>query len=114
MPLLSQMRPFFAAHKVRQALEFKARSGNQLQEECRKDSAFAYGYIFGLLDGTDIGEQLGAKRQFCLPSDVSGKQIFDVVCRYVDAHPESRQWSAGYFAVTAMRRLHPYRDDPLD
>ena len=33
-------------------------NGNQLQDECQKPNpSFAFGYIYGLLDGEAIGEQ---------------------------------------------------------
>ena len=84
------------------------RMGNQLQDECQRPApAFAMGYIFGLLDGLELGEQFGAKRRVCLPDGVTGGQLKDVVCRYVDANPDQRRVPASYLAETALEEAWP-------
>ncbi|MGX5842872.1 Rap1a/Tai family immunity protein [Mesorhizobium sp. ArgA1] len=98
----------FAFNASQAVAEGAWRSGNQLQNECKKQPpAFAYGYVFGLLDGYDVGEQSGASRLFCPPQDVTGEQLFDVMCRYIDSHPQDRQVPASYLAFTALTDAWP-------
>ena len=83
-------------------------NGNQLQDQCQKPKpVFAFGYIWGLLDGQELAEQGGATRQFCLPDDLTGTQLFDVVCRFVEAHPNQRHVPASYLATAALKEAWP-------
>ncbi|WP_366510358.1 Rap1a/Tai family immunity protein [Mesorhizobium sp.] len=78
---------------------------NDLDKACGNKAAIVY--AFGLVDGMEIGSQGGAPRYFCLPPDVVGKQILDVVCQYVERHPEERQSPASYMATAALREAWP-------
>jgi Rap1a immunity proteins len=85
------------------------RTGNQLYEECRKATPlFAFGYIFGVLDGEEaLGQLYERQRTFCLPANVTEQQVFDVVCRYLDTYPERRQDTAGWLATGALFEAWP-------
>ncbi|WP_366512532.1 Rap1a/Tai family immunity protein [Mesorhizobium sp.] len=77
--------------------------GNELHTQCGKaPPPFAYGYIFGLIDVYDQKQGY-----FCLPSSVKGEQLFDVVCRYIDAHPDERHLPASVLAYRALRLAWP-------
>jgi len=85
--------------------QFRSISGNQLYEQCRVRSAFCYGYVEGISDGT----YRLPNYELCFPEGVTAKQLVDVVTRYLAAHPETWHIEAGPLVAVALHEAFPCR-----
>lgn len=84
-------------------------SGNELlswfeSADAGRRSA-AGGYVLGIADAFD-GDA------FCLPDGVVGRQLTDVVVRFLRAHPENRSAHGGSLAMLAMNDAWPCKRKP--
>jgi len=87
-------------------------SGNYWLRECKKDpkqlaqssGSFQYGWCFGVVYGLSIHPLI------CVPTQVPVVQEMDVVLKYLDAHPETRQKSFRLLALEALREAFPCAD----
>lgn len=76
--------------------------GNDLYDSCSEKSVHSTGYVEGVVDA-DIFQALG----YCIPVGARADQIRDVVCRYLEAHPESRQEQAPKLIRKAFTEAWP-------
>jgi hypothetical protein len=89
------------------ALAYK--SGYELLAQCsNKNNLFdlgqCYGFIIGTLEAGNDG------RTFCIPSrGVANGQIYDIVTRYLSAHPEQLQTFAATLVMVAVGTSFPCR-----
>lgn len=90
-------------------------SGNDLFESCSEPNNFAVGFTtavasaLGLLNWamSEKGEFVFVRRQLCAPPDVQARQVKDIICRYLDAHPETRQEPAFRLSRQALVEAWP-------
>lgn len=88
--------------------------GNKLFEECSA-TASSYGdavklvacnnYVVGVVDGyrlTDEGD-----KYLRIPDGVTGKQLQDIVLKYLMAHPEKRHWPGSALVINAVLDAFP-------
>jgi hypothetical protein len=89
------------------ALAYK--SGYELLAQCSNrnnlfDLGQCYGFIIGTLEAGNDG------RTFCIPSrGVANGQIYDIVTRYLNAHPEQLQTFAATLVMVAVGTSFPCR-----
>lgn len=89
------------------ALAYK--SGYELLAQCsNKNNLFdlgqCYGFIIGTLEAGNDG------RTFCIPSrGTTNGQIYDIVTRYLNAHPEQLQTFAATLVMVAVGTYFPCR-----
>ncbi|WP_365986138.1 Rap1a/Tai family immunity protein [Mesorhizobium sp.] len=77
-------------------------SGNELYDSCTQKSSHSIGYVEGVVDA-DLSATLG----YCIPVGVRADQMRDVVCRFLEAHPESRQEGAQNLVRGAFIQVWP-------
>lgn len=77
-------------------------SGNDLYDSCSQKSVHSTGYVEGVVDA-DLGRPWG----YCVPVGVRADQLRDVVCRYLEAHPEARQQMAPNLIRSAFAEAWP-------
>lgn len=89
------------------ALAYK--SGYELQAQCsNKNNLFELGQCYGFIIGTLEAGNDG--RTFCIPSrGVTNGQIYDLVIRYLDAHPQQLQVFAATLVLVAVGASFPCR-----
>ena len=89
------------------ALAYK--SGYELLAQCsNKNNLFELGQCYGFIIGTlETGND---GRTFCIPSrGVTNGQIYDVVIRHLNAHPEQLQTFAATLVLVAVGASFPCR-----
>jgi hypothetical protein len=93
-----------STYKLRPATIFI--TGNALLDLCNNDAAalFCLGYVAGVVD--DMTMARGAE-QTCLPADVTGSQLKDVVLNYIRSHPENRHYPAPLLVLSAFEDAFP-------
>jgi len=77
----------------------KANNGNQ--DINWNDAARFNNYIFGVVD---VLEDAG---YICIPSNVTGRQLFAIVIKYIDNHPEEWNKTASYLVETPLLGTFP-------
>ena len=68
------------------------------------DAGSCMAYVRGVVDSTPAGDTFDPN------SSVRVSQYVDVVFRYLDAHPEERDQSAGFLAQNALTQAFPKRE----
>jgi len=58
-------------------------------------------YVFGVVD---VLEDAG---YMCIPSNVKGRQLFAIVMKYIDNHPEEWNKTASYLVETPLLNTFP-------
>ena len=58
-------------------------------------------YVFGVVDVLDDASYV------CIPSNVKGQQIFAIVMKYIDNHPEEWNKTASYLVETPLLKTFP-------
>jgi hypothetical protein len=89
------------------ALAYK--SGYELLAQCsNRNNLFELGQCYGFIIGTlETGND---GRTFCIPSrGVNNGQIYDIVIRYLGAHPEQLQTFAATLVLVAVGASFPCR-----
>jgi hypothetical protein len=86
-------------------------TGSELYDHCQRASSLVcVSYVMGIADTIASQANLGAiPRQFCMDENVTGRQVTDVVVRYLTDHPDSRHNSAASIVVPALREAFPCR-----
>lgn len=69
-------------------------------EQDAVDSAFANGYILGVIDTK-------ARTVLCIPSGVKSDQLFAIVDKYVTQHPQLWNKSAEFLVLSALWDAFP-------
>lgn len=86
--------------------------GNILHNACKSSPETALGYVVGAYDAAQyvsayIPSTSMFYPRFCSPSGSQTTQYRDIVCRFVDAHPEMRQNSAVSLTLDALSEAWP-------
>jgi hypothetical protein len=94
-------------------------SGNDILEECEKiDSSSTnldylsegscYGYIVGIADAARTLESWeNTENKFCLPDDVSGREVANAVIKELEKSPDQLHLSAGSLTLNALYDAFP-------
>ncbi len=81
-------------------------SGNQLHDTCSSgtavDKALCLSYVMGVLDGSRFLDQ-----PLKTPTGATGGQVRDVVAKYLDDHPETREQPARTLVKAAVVEAWP-------
>ena len=104
--------------------------GNKLQGWCVEGrNSFALGYVAGVADramndeAVVVGSLLAHKftegpgpliLDVCIPEGVILQQLVDVVCQYVNEHPESRQGNGADLVHEATQKSWPCPSPPAN
>jgi hypothetical protein len=88
--------------------------GNRLFENCQSDSSALY--VMGVVDG-DTWETMAFDKEtgvpfdtlefFCIPTGSNGAQARDIVCDYLEDHPENRHDDAPSLIRSALSEKWP-------
>jgi hypothetical protein len=86
--------------------------GNGLYSDCEKGNLKCYGYIFGLIDALDLSELLTdkpplPKAKTCMPAEVTGQQLRDVVLEFLRDNPAKRHLAAAVLVAKALSDAFP-------
>lgn len=80
-------------------------TGNSLLEQCKRgDQMYVLGYVVGV---TDLMITFATTEKLCFPNQVTALQLKDVVCQFIDKHPERRHETADYLAFVALYETFP-------
>jgi len=85
------------------------KSGNDLLRDCqqRSSAGVCVGYILGVLDAVNLEQTAGNKKgasktvTVCVPPTLDGRQVANVVEKYLLEHPETRGFHASQSVLTA-------------
>ena len=87
------------------------RQWNQGAAQNPRDAGSFVGYIQGLIDlHTDLSDpEIGIikNRVFCLPDSAKLDHAFDVVIRYLEAHPEKHDFTGSSLVAAALWEAFP-------
>ena len=65
-------------------------------------------YAIGIIDYAQIiAFQSEIASSICVPQDVTGGQVRDVVCNYLRGNPQNRHWDAAALAHNALSSAFP-------
>jgi hypothetical protein len=84
------------------------KSGNDLVADCQLKIPVAEGYCYGYVHGAH--DALGMITEFCSPDDVVGKQLVDIVMKYLKENPENLHYNAASLVTSALIRAFPCPD----
>lgn len=79
-------------------------TGNDLLEKCRAQNGMCLGYVSGVIDASQMYQSAGTNRLVCPPTRVTRTQVRDVVVRFLERNPASRQLSAAVITLSALRQ----------
>lgn len=87
-------------------------TGNQLYERCNNssevDRGFCIGYAAGVADMLTIQELVGERpKRLCVPVEVTGGQLSDVVVKGLRDDPASRNQTASGLAAISIIEAFP-------
>lgn len=82
--------------------------GNQLLDYCEKQALACSLYIDGVVDG-QLSAIIRTNRDvpYCIPHEATGRQVMDVVVKYLREHPEERTHLGGILVARALSRAWP-------
>lgn len=88
--------------------------GNQLYEQCASidDATFltgvCYGTIIGVEHGWEMAENIDKSPHiFCVRSNVTHRQVIDVVMAYLREHPEERDQDVAELIALSLAKAFP-------
>ena len=89
----------------------QAKTGNELYNRCKSDPDSAeytvcLAYVIGVAD-TLIFFKSSLKSDTCYPSGVNYNQIIDIVKKWLNENPESRNLDATWLVTVAFREAWP-------
>ena len=81
------------------------KTGNKLVENCEPDDATftdgeCYGYVFGVFD---VMQDV----KVCEPVGVTGKQLTEIVRKYLKENPENLHLNAAFLVTLALSEVFP-------
>lgn len=76
-------------------------TGNDLYAQCTAKSAACFAYVEGIADA------LAHDGNICIPTQLIGNKVADVVMDFLGAHPELRTASAASIGYIALQRAFP-------
>ena len=95
-----------------EAASFALESGNSLHALCSNPLNSPPGnscglYIIGAVDALLLAQDQQHRRDFCPAQEVTTGQFVGIVKNYLDAHPETWQFSASSEIFVALKRAFP-------
>lgn len=78
--------------------EAHAVDGNTLQDWCQNAPSIALYYLNGVVDAYNVASP---PIEFCIPDEVTLKQLRDVTCKWINNYPEERHKSAAMWVPFA-------------
>lgn len=85
------------------------KDGNQLHSDCSRESfaekGICLGYIMAIADVLGSDQLYG--RSACLPPNVSGGQVYDLVKQYLLNNPQDRHYAAKSIVVLVLSEAFP-------
>ena len=88
-------------------------TGNDLLERCSESASanpiqwgVCLGYVMAVADALGLGRPINGARA-CLPPDVTGAQMMDVVRQWLDRNPARRHINGAALVVTALQQAFP-------
>lgn len=85
--------------------EVRAADGNYLHEACQSGSVVPVAYVTGVIDTVFSG--MGAKPGFCASPRVTMKQLRDITCDWLKAHPSQRHQPGPLLITVALQEAYP-------
>ncbi len=88
-------------------------SGNALYEGCifvgpMTDVGYStLRYIVGFTDAMTLERTWGGQKGICVAAGVTARQLYDVTCQYMAAHPVTRNMQAAYLVTLAEQEAFP-------
>ncbi len=79
-------------------------TGNDLYAQCIAKSAACFAYVEG------IAGALAQDGNVCMPPQLTGNKVADVVMNFLEAHPELRPASAASVGYISLQRAFPCKD----
>lgn len=80
--------------------------GNKLYEACQeRPKDFCLGYVMGITDVMQTGTVNGFKA--CMPTNVTGNQVVDIVTAYLRKNPANRHYDAPGIVAIALGAAFP-------
>lgn len=89
------------------AAEARLEDGSDLLEACLRLPYMAKNYVIGQTGGLDEFMAENGVKLYCAPSDLTGQQKADAVCKYMKATPNARNLSMVVAVSTAMAAAYP-------
>jgi len=82
--------------------------GSRLHDMCGSQRQVVSGYVAGAADALSMVDQLlKRKPTLCIPANLNTIDLSDLLCKYVNDHPEMRQYSSAALAVIAIQDVFP-------
>lgn len=82
--------------------------GNELHEQCEANTAFALGYVVGIVDGYFFSNwKMSGKNLICFPKGSQSKQSMDIICEHIKSHPQDRHLPAGHLSLRSLVEAWP-------
>jgi len=81
--------------------------GSDLLDACHRLPYMAKDYVIGETWQLDEFMAENGVKLYCAPSDLTGEQKADIVCRYMKATPNARNLSMKVAVSTAMAAAYP-------
>ena len=83
-------------------------TGNNLLDTCEESDGACLGYVMGVADRISSEQALPkAKQVICVPVEATGKQVKDVVVKYLRSQPEQRHLPAPALVWNALQKSFP-------
>jgi hypothetical protein len=93
------------------------RDGNQLLDACTDQTdqgniLFCYGYIQGIIDMSwYMTGYLKLTGDFCIPQEITARQLSDIVTKYLRGNPSTRHYRASLLVHSALFQAFPCPKD---
>ena len=69
---------------------------------------YCRGYVIGAVDtASNFYPGVLKARAYCVPVGTPTDQVTDKVVRYLEAHPEQKDWSAATEVLLALQQAYP-------
>ena len=86
-------------------------SGNELKQMCDKSKSNCTSFVIGAVDMTILTQTIPESNQYlCLPPSVDSVQLTDIVIKYLQANPETRDLSAAALIWNALTKTFPCKN----
>jgi len=83
--------------------------GNKLFDSCKVKQPAGMTYILGVYDATVMFDWVDQTKVFkiCTRPNVTGNQMYDIVCQYLEHNPATRDAPATTAILNALQRAFP-------
>lgn len=84
--------------------------GNKLQSYCEGDIAarvHGMNFVIGFDDGNTFNASTSNPKGYCTPNGVTGRQMIDIVCKYLSENPQKRHETGASLTYSALSDAFP-------